>query len=160
MTTYRYIAQRPLQVGDRTVGVGEEIPEAAEWRNLKAYVANGSISVTPESGTQVSRIDALEARIAELESQLGVVPGTEAAPSDADDGTGAGHDDDMVTGYLDAGELGKWTREQLEAVGAEMGVTDAADRSVFPNKDALIATLVTIPVEVPANDDDATQERA
>lgn len=148
MTTYRYIAQRPLKVGDRTVAAGEEIPEAAEWRNLKAYVANGSIVVTPESGTQVSRIDALEARIAELETQLGVGPAASEAETH-EDGSGTG-DEELVTGYLDAGELGKWTREQLEAVGAEMGIADAADRAAYPNKDALIAKLVTLPVEVPA----------
>lgn len=145
MTAMRYIAQRPLKTGDRTVAAGDEIPEAAGWRNLKAYVANGSIVATPESGVQVSRIDALEARIEKLESQLGddLVSG-EMDP----DG-----ESEIFTGHLDADELGRWTRDQLEAMAADMGIEDAADKSAYPNKDTLIAKLVTIPVDVPASDD-------
>lgn len=70
-----------------------------------------------------------------------------------DSGTDDPDHQEMVTGYLAENEIIKWTRAELEAIAVDMGISDAADKSVYPNKDALIAKLITIPEEVPAADD-------
>lgn len=71
----------------------------------------------------------------------------ESSDSDADDDEVSGSE--MVTGNLDADELATWAREQLNDVAADLGIEDPAS---FEPDEALIAVMVTIPVEVPADD--------
>ena len=59
-----------------------------------------------------------------------------------------------LSGFLDAAELGRLTRAQLDDLGVSLGVTDAADKAVYPNIPTLIEKLVTIPVTVPTDEDD------
>ncbi len=64
-------------------------------------------------------------------------------------------EEEAVTGHLDADELGKMRRAELEALAVDLGVADAADKAVYPNIDSLVAKLVTIPVDVSADEDAA-----
>lgn len=38
-----YVARKRLKVGDHFVLPGEEVPEAAAWRNLHSYIASGAV---------------------------------------------------------------------------------------------------------------------
>lgn len=162
-----YIARKHLKVAGRTVAPGEIVPEAATWRNVNTYVDNGSLAVgldvpaeAVENAELKARVAALEARVALLE---GLVSGTgdvlgEVEAIAAQDGVppDPAVGDELVPGHLDADELGKWTRDQLNAVAADLGIEQPDDKAAFPNKDALIAAIVAIPVKVPATDTSAS----
>lgn len=62
-------------------------------------------------------------------------------------------EDETITGYLDAGELGKMKRGDLEDLARNLDIADPDDKSAYPNKEALIAKVVTVPVDVPASDE-------
>jgi hypothetical protein len=45
----RYVAGCRMPVGDRIVQRGDSIPEAATWRNLRAWIDQGKILVVEDS---------------------------------------------------------------------------------------------------------------
>ena len=85
-----YIAQDRLVVGHRPVldddgaqvvrdGIpvteevcrepGELVPEADDWSDVESWLRNGKVALVPESMVQLqARVNALEARITELEN--------------------------------------------------------------------------------------------
>lgn len=46
-----YVACKRLKIGGEFREVGELVPEAETWRNLRVYLDNGSLTVVPDSGT-------------------------------------------------------------------------------------------------------------
>lgn len=48
----RYYATRPLKIGDGTRQPGEEVPEAAEWKNLRLFIGKGWIAAVPDEVRQ------------------------------------------------------------------------------------------------------------
>jgi hypothetical protein len=155
MTGLQYVARKPMKVEGRTIQPGEIVPEAATWKNVKAYVNDGSLAIAVEVAegagenaelkvevaTLAERVAALEALVAgtgEVEGEIEVTPLT-----DSQEG--------KVTGFLDADELDKMKRPDLNQLAAEMGVEDPES---FRLKDDLIAHLVTIPVSASADGED------
>jgi hypothetical protein len=71
-----YIARRRLTVAGRTVEPGEIVPEATSWRNVKAYVDNGSLAVGVNVSDEAvanaelkAQLAFISARVAALEAQ-------------------------------------------------------------------------------------------
>ena len=46
-----YVACKRLKIGHGFREIGELVPEAETWRNLRIYLDNGSLAVVPNSGT-------------------------------------------------------------------------------------------------------------
>lgn len=49
----KYLAGKRLKVGDSFREVGDEVPEAASWPTLRAYISMGHIVVEPLSAPEV-----------------------------------------------------------------------------------------------------------
>lgn len=135
----RYIVTRPIKVGQRTLQAGDEVPEAAGWRNLKAYIAGGYILAVPvpQGGPDMERMEQLEADVADLRTTVdqlttqvaGNAP-PDSAGEDTDTGTGEREDEaerlkdplgELSNEAYDAltpAEKGKRTRQANEAKGA------------------------------------------
>ena len=45
-----YVACKRLKIGHEFREIGELVPEAETWRNLRVYLDNGSLAVVPNSG--------------------------------------------------------------------------------------------------------------
>lgn len=152
-----YVARKPLRVGGRTIQPGEVVPEAAGWKNVRAYVNDGSLAIAvavPEGAVEDAELKAqvatLTERVAALEA---LVAGTGDSEGDVEVTPSSTSREDDLPGFLDAEELGKMKRSELETLAVEIGVEHPDDKSVYPNIDALVAKLVTIPVTVPADDE-------
>lgn len=50
-TSVTYVAQKRLKVGDGYRMPGEEVPEAAAWMNVDAYINRGMLAVVPARGS-------------------------------------------------------------------------------------------------------------
>ena len=46
-----YVACKRLKIGHGFREIGELVPEAETWRNLRVYLDNGSVAVVPNAGT-------------------------------------------------------------------------------------------------------------
>ena len=55
-----YVARKRLKVGDEWREPGEEIPEAAGWRNLHSYLSSGAVTLVQ---TDVEHVFAAKQRI-------------------------------------------------------------------------------------------------
>lgn len=50
-----YVALKKLKVGDGYRYKGDEVPEAKDWNNLQAYIAQGAIAVVASGDEAVAR---------------------------------------------------------------------------------------------------------
>ena len=41
----RYVARKPMQIGDKKIKIGDLVPEAAKWPRVEAWVRAGYIDV-------------------------------------------------------------------------------------------------------------------
>lgn len=89
-----YIALKPMRVGDSVRQVGEEVPEAGEWPNLRTYLATGYIEIQ------------WDAQDKEEASPEATTQTTEEVSTDDDTGQQHGPDDGRQQHVvLDTGEL-------------------------------------------------------
>lgn len=138
----RYIVQRPLKSGNRTLQVGDEVPDAGSWRNLGAYLASGHIVRVPESGESSARLNALEQRVVGLETLvahlseqvdiLAPVSGDGSDPDriDEEGDTGdsvetSGANQPAVTEPIDLNALERQPRAEIDAQAVALGIEDA-----------------------------------
>jgi hypothetical protein len=70
----RFVALRRLRVGDGYREPGEEVPEAADWRSLSAYVNTGHIAVIAEEGSEA--VDIQRGRAGGEHQATGATSGT------------------------------------------------------------------------------------
>jgi len=75
--TLQYVARKHMRVAGRTVVPGEIVPEATTWRNVQAYIDNGSLAVALPIGPDAEALAGIEARVAALEARLNGVPASE-----------------------------------------------------------------------------------
>ena len=47
-----YVARRRLKIGDEWREPGEEVPEAATWRNLHSYLSSGAVTLVQTDTVQ------------------------------------------------------------------------------------------------------------
>jgi hypothetical protein len=147
----QYVARKPITVGDRTIQPGEVVLEAATWKNVGAYVNSGHLAVAvevPEGAIENAelwaRIAALEERDAAREARVSALEKLVAGESEEDD----------LDAFFDADDLRTWERDQLDELAADLGIENAAERET----EDLIAELVTMPVQVPAEEGEGTGE--
>lgn len=140
--TLQYVARQRLKVGGRTVAPGDVVPEAATWKNVQAYVNDGSLAVAlevPEGAVEnaelkaqvhdlAERVAALEALVAGAGEESGEVEVIdEPDTKDADSGG--------ATPQID---FSGWKRAELDALATEAGI---ADPEKLPNIPAVIAAI-------------------
>ena len=41
----KYVARKPMQIGDKKIKIGDLVPEAAKWPRVEAWVRSGYIDV-------------------------------------------------------------------------------------------------------------------
>lgn len=41
----RYVARKPMTLGDRRIRIGDLVPEAAKWPRLESWVRSGYIDI-------------------------------------------------------------------------------------------------------------------
>ena len=142
----QYVARKRLKVAGRTVEPGEAVPEASTWRNVQAYVNDGSLAValdTPAGAvenaalkTQVAdlseRIVALERLVAgagEQDGDVEVIDASDASvlPDGKDGDCGAVSDaaQGAAVGPIDPDALRRISREELDTRAIALGIEDA-----------------------------------
>lgn len=139
----KLIAQRPILYMGRTYERGDTLPAhdpkmVAAWLRAKSAAWSG----------QESRQDppAGEGGQEHAGSENAAMGGQNAA-EDGENGAGAG-EGTMLTGHLDAADLEKWKKADLEKLAADMGV----DISKAKNNTERAAILAAVEVQAPAND--------
>lgn len=75
--TVQYVARKQMRVAGRTVAPGEIVPEAATWKNVQAYIDNGSLAVALPVGLDAEALTGIAARVAALEARLNGIPASE-----------------------------------------------------------------------------------
>lgn len=75
-----YIARRRLNVGGRTIEPGEVVPGAGDWRNVKAYVDNGSLAVGMDVPAEAVDNADLKAQLAQLSARVAALEAGQVEP--------------------------------------------------------------------------------
>ena len=101
------IAGKPLRVGDSVRQIGDPIPEAQDWKNLRSYVGMGQVLQVPENVPFDNLERTLKARILRLgiEDKLRALGlfGSEATVTDgAEDPPGTEEPEDLPEYYCAA----------------------------------------------------------
>ena len=144
----KLIAKRPIQYMGRIYERGEPVP-AYDTRMVEAWLRAGSAEWTGKKPPDAPKDaqdggEVQEPAEAENGAQGGLQP-----PEDRENGAGAG-EPEMVTGHLDAEDLAKWKKADLEKLAEDMGV----DISKARNNAERAAILAAVEVQAPANSPD------
>lgn len=127
----RYYATRPLRVGDGTRQPGEEVPEAAEWKNIRLFIGKGWIAAVPDEvrqpppppptrrvGSRRDRTGSTETKAGEGEPPTGEGSGESDPPNGEGEGEGQSGEGEPPTGEGE-GAPGDDTSLNREGEGGE-----------------------------------------
>jgi hypothetical protein len=138
----QYVARKRMRVAGRTVEPGEVVPEAAIWKNVKAYVDAGHLAVAvevPEGEVEntelkvqvaalterVAALEALAAREADAAVDPEIVEGPDGTLGEQGGNTGTnGEDVAASTSSVEPVDLSEWKLVDLQALAARAGVAD------------------------------------
>lgn len=142
----KLIAQRPILYMGRTYERGDTLPAhdsrmVAAWVRAKSAAWSGQENRQNTPGTEGGQEPAGDGTPA-MDGQ--------SAAEDGENGEGAG-ESVMLTGHLDAADLEKWKKADLEKLAADMGVDISNARNNAERAAILAAVEVQAPAENPAD---------
>lgn len=123
----QYVARKSLKVAGRTVQPGEIVPEAATWKNVKAWVNDGSLAVAVEVPEGTVENAELKTQIADLAERLAALECLVAGVNE-EDGDVEGAAKPRAAGEIepiDLDALDDITREKLDEHAIALGIEGA-----------------------------------
>lgn len=144
----KLIAKRPIQYMGRIYERGEPVP-AYDTGMVEAWLRAGSAEWTGRKPPDAPQ-DAVDGGGGQ--EPAGAGNGTQGGlqPPEGHENDAPAGEPEMVTGHMDAADLAKWKKADLEKLAADMGV----DISTAKNNAERAAILAAVEVQAPANSPD------